>query len=482
MKNRKLIISIIFLVSALIITTCSGSGGSNDQNVSYIGVTDCSLDNKSNVSIYASIEFRISGTISENSINSDFIAVTGNEKQAYGCAVYDNYTMSIVFIPYKPLDENCEYTITMSDDTEVASGILMEEACTFTFSTGEYIADTTGDIKVFCNYESGYTRKDLTLTFTTEETDAVIQTGWTKDLSAAEPDEWSAGETFAFSQVESYGTVRIFARAVKDSLPVGDNFTFVYKLMDKFPPIGANTEGIYKTDECMTDWATSIHSFEYGYDVEDKWKGTDQENLVLGPATGDNFDVFVTGNHGELTLYFDSGISDGTGYDLVVFENGFISEGGAGVEGQIFAEVFYVEVSSNGTDFVRFDNVSLTPEPVGGYGTLDTGLVNGLGGLQPNAYRISHYGSPFDLAWLRNKKEVLSGTVDLSDIRYVRMIDIPGTDGTEGIDLNTDKEGNTIDGYKFCYDSFGNIIRDAFRTWGSGGADIEAVGVIHTAE
>ena len=65
-------------------------------------------------------------------------------------------------------------------------------------------------------------------------------------------------------------------------------------------------------------------------------------------------------------------IRNGAGYDFVVFENGMISQittALGSLQGQFLAELAWVEVSSNGRDFVRFPSVSLTPGRTGPYGT-----------------------------------------------------------------------------------------------------------------
>lgn len=197
---------------------------------------------------------------------------------------------------------------------------------------------------------------------------------------------------------------------------------------------------------------------------------------TLGPVTGENFDIASLGdmtteeitawrndpaaNHGpgHIVLSFDYSIANRSGVDFAVFENAFISGGGAGVEGQVFAELAYVDVSTNGVDFARFPSVSLTPELVGAYGTVDPTDVYNLAGKHVNAYDDS-WGTPFDLDDLSADPTVAAGLVDLSEINYVRFIDIPG-------------EGS-------FYDSLGNPIYDAWLTWGSGGLDLEAVGVIN---
>ncbi len=60
------------------------------------------------------------------------------------------------------------------------------------------------------------------------------------------------------------------------------------------------------------------------------------------------------------------------------------------------------------------------------------------------------------------RNAVRNGLVDLNDIKYVRIVDIPGC------------------GY--FRDSEGRPIYDAWITWGSGGLDLEAVGVINYVE
>ena len=174
---------------------------------------------------------------------------------------------------------------------------------------------------------------------------------------------------------------------------------------------------------------------------------------------GDTFDVVSLGDltqemidaddaPGSITLGFDVVITNGPGPDLAAFENGFLSGGG------LFGELGYMEVSTDGITFARFPSISLTYAQPGDYGTLDpTDLYNLVG------KHASRWGTPFDLSDLVNDPAVLNGSVDLNNINYVRIIDIPGN-------------GN----FK---DSLGNPIYDAWPTWGSGGLDLSCVGVIN---
>lgn len=236
---------------------------------------------------------------------------------------------------------------------------------------------------------------------------------------------------------------------------------------------------------------------------------------ALGSVTGDNFHVCVLGDlhamqlaaldpnnvafaanqalafndpykiqPGQITLTFETPIQNGPGPDFSVFENGFISGGGAGVSGQIFAELAYVEVSTDGVVFVRFPSVSLT-QPVaenggtGAYGTVDPSQVYNLAGKHVNAYQRS-WGTPFNLSVIANSPEVLSGKVDLNNIRYIRIVDIPGSGffkdaAASVIDPNTIDPATGLGGTYYTQD---HGIHDAWVTWGSGGFDLEAIGVI----
>ncbi len=161
---------------------------------------------------------------------------------------------------------------------------------------------------------------------------------------------------------------------------------------------------------------------------------------------------------GFLTVTFPTGIRNGSGADFAVFENGFTY----GSPNGLFMELAYVEVSSNGTDFVRFPSISTNTAPVQGSGAFagyDTSNVYNLAGKHAGGY-----GTPFNLADLLSDASVLSGAVDLSSIQYVKLVDIPGN-------------GSFLD-------SQGHPILDNWMTTGTGGFDFrlpvgQGVGVIN---
>ena len=219
------------------------------------------------------------------------------------------------------------------------------------------------------------------------------------------------------------------------------------------PPAGQpGSEAISNLDPQFVDWATSVAQLARGpVDVAnpslgDASFGTASE--AVGPAEGTAGDVVSLGDGGHATLAFLRGIQDGPGFDFAVFENGFADN---------FLEVAFVEVSSNGTDFFRFDSVSLTQTAtqVGAFDPLDTTDLDNLAGK----YRAG-FGTPFDLAELAG----ISPLLDVSDIGWVRIVDVVGS----------------IDPAFARFDSLGNIINDPYPTaFGSGGFDLDGVGVIH---
>jgi len=213
-----------------------------------------------------------------------------------------------------------------------------------------------------------------------------------------------------------------------------------------YPPAADETgsHAISKDDPALIFWATGYSDYIVGKNVDKTWQVPEN---ALGKAEGNSFDIVALGSGGMLTLTFDSPIENGEGWDFAVFENSFSDR---------YLELAYVEVSSNGIDYVRFDAISLTVDPVPGFGNIDPTDVDGLAGKYRQAY-----GTPFDLEDLSDKPGVLSGEVDLSGISTVRIVDVVG-------------DGSSLD-------SVGEIIYDPYPTTGSAGFDLDAVGVSNGA-
>jgi len=166
---------------------------------------------------------------------------------------------------------------------------------------------------------------------------------------------------------------------------------------------------------------------------------------------------------GHLTVTFSQAIGNGNGADFAVFENG----GTFFPSPFLYAELAFVEVSTNGSDFARFRSIATNTES-----DLITSFGRSFAGVDTtNIYNLAGkhatgLGTPFDLDDLSADPLVTNGVVDLNDIQYVRMVDIPG-------------DGSFLD-------SLGNPILDAWLTEGSGGFDFRlgegaGVGAINLA-
>lgn len=175
---------------------------------------------------------------------------------------------------------------------------------------------------------------------------------------------------------------------------------------------------------------------------------TGTESNVIGMATLDNvYEVVSLGDGGSALVTFAHPIRNGEGPDFAVFENSF---------GDVYLELAFVEVSSDGDRFVRFPATCLTQTEtqLGNAGQTDPTNINNLAGK----FRIG-YGTPFDLEELRD-----STGIDLDSIVYVRIVDVVGS----------------INPLYGTYDAYGHIINDPWPTpFETGGFDLTGVGVIH---
>jgi hypothetical protein len=207
----------------------------------------------------------------------------------------------------------------------------------------------------------------------------------------------------------------------------------------------AGSNAIGKDSPAFVQWATGYSNYLPGPNVDATWRTPDK---ALGAALGSFDDIVVLGDGGRITLSFDGYITNGAGADFAVFENSFSNT---------FLELAFVEVSSNGSDFVRFPTFSFTASPVGGFGLIDPTNVDGLAGK----YRAG-FGTPFDLDLLRG-----AANLDVNKVQYVRLIDVVGN-------------GSTFDSFPAQYGG-PHPIYDPYPTTGSSGFDLEAVGVIHYA-
>ncbi len=223
-----------------------------------------------------------------------------------------------------------------------------------------------------------------------------------------------------------------------------------------------NGQALDKNSSSIQNWASGVQSISYGSAVASEWKTPAK---ALGHAEGTSYDIVCLGRGGQITLTFPQGISNGSGNDFAVFENG-ISD--------TFLELGWVEVSSDGTHFVRLRNKIQDQTPVSSFGTVDPNSI--IAGLASKY--MQGYGTQFDLNHMQelynyvsqgggppittaHKNQLLANFphLDLNNIQYVRIIDIVG-DGS-------------------AKDAYGNTIYDPYPTGNSAGFDLDAVAVLH---
>ncbi|MCU0792860.1 MAG: hypothetical protein MUE42_08435 [Opitutaceae bacterium] len=212
------------------------------------------------------------------------------------------------------------------------------------------------------------------------------------------------------------------------------------------------------TDPAIAGWATGVAELVRG----PAQAGAPEHGLAsfgagefaLGPVrretSDDVYDVVSLGDGGRVTLTFARPIADGEGWDFAVFENAFA--GG-------FLELAFVEVSSDGVNFFRFDAYSETPVGVqiGGFGGLDPTNVRNLAGKHAGGF-----GTPFDLAELAGRSPLL----DLGAITHVRVVDVVGA----------------VDPALASFDALGRVVNDPWPTpFATGGFDLDGVAVRHFA-
>jgi hypothetical protein len=234
-----------------------------------------------------------------------------------------------------------------------------------------------------------------------------------------------------------------------------------------YAPGAGNTgsAAIYTDSAVIKSWATGIELKRGWVNIADtsvKYNGSNKTTfgypaIALGQAQESAYDVVSLGDSGIAVLTFDRPIANGNGPDFAVFENGFYSP--ASEKGTTFAELAFVEVSSDGKRFVRFPAVSLTSESTqtGGFGTTDPTHIYNLAGKD-----IQGYGTPFDLDDIKD-----SAGIDLNNIRFVKVVDAIG-------DINAPYAS---------YDSKGHVVNDPWPTpYYSGGFDLDGIGAVNTGQ
>lgn len=217
------------------------------------------------------------------------------------------------------------------------------------------------------------------------------------------------------------------------------------------PPAGEpGSTAIHADSSIFVAWATQCtlsRGFQQINNPSLGYASGGDEYTALNQA-GTNGTVSL-GDGGHAIVQFEYPIKNGEGFDFAVFENSFDG---------FFLELAFVEVSSDGINFFRFPSISLTDttEQKGTFDLLEAQQLHNLAGK----YRL-FYGTPFDLDDLAD----VAG-LDVNAVTHVKIIDVIGI-------LNSEFTQR---------DAFGNPINDPWPTpFFSSGFDLDAVGVIHSA-
>ena len=217
------------------------------------------------------------------------------------------------------------------------------------------------------------------------------------------------------------------------------------------PPAGyPGTTAIHKDSANWVCWANASQvqlGFQDISNSTSPYANTGTTADALGPAGEGG--IISLGDGGNIVLTFPYPIRDGAGPDFAVFENGFNNS---------FLELAFVEVSSDGLNFVRFPAFSETDTmmQVNSFGSVDATKIHNLAGK----YR-ANYGTPFDLADLAD-----SSNLDIQQVTHLRLVDVVGS-------IDPAYAGRDSRGYK---------VNDPWPTpFDSGGFDLDAVGVLNAS-
>ena len=227
------------------------------------------------------------------------------------------------------------------------------------------------------------------------------------------------------------------------------NLLFLLSVKSQFAPATGvqGSTAIHKDSSVFINWAVSCSANIGLEDISNPQSITasaGDSSLAAGPPGNG---IMSLGDGGHAILTFERPIKNENGWDFAIFENSF---------SDTYLELAFVEVSSNGLDYYRFEATSLTQDSIqiDAFGSVDAEKINNLAGK----YRVN-YGTPFDLEELN-----LEPGLDIDNITHIKIIDVVGS-----IDPNY----GTID-------HLGNLINDPFPTpFPSSGFDLDAVGVIH---
>jgi hypothetical protein len=218
-------------------------------------------------------------------------------------------------------------------------------------------------------------------------------------------------------------------------------------------PLPGN-EAIIATSPLFHDWASGCTVYRGWLDIANKSLGQPTVGSASDVYGQPGSDLLSLGDSGVAVVTFNYSIFNGAGPDFAVFENAFANPVN---DTLAYLEFAFVEVSSDGVNFVRFpasSNMQDTAQ-IDNFTYTDARFYHNLAGKY-----VSGYGTPFDL-------EELKGTpgLDVNNITHVRIVDVIGS----------------IDELHASHDKDGNIINDPYPSaFPSGGFDLSGVGVMNS--
>ena len=242
---------------------------------------------------------------------------------------------------------------------------------------------------------------------------------------------------------------------MKKILLIASLFTLSYLGMaqgDFAPQVGKEgTTAIHKDSSIVTQWVQNCiinRGPQHLPNSNSPLADVGNEESVYGSPDGN---VLSLGDGGSVIIELTEPLANHNGFDFAIFENGLVAMS----DGGCFLELAFVEVSSDGRNFFRFPNESLTPtdEQTNPFGYTEASNIHNLAGKYPVGY-----GTPFDLIDM----ETVIG-LDITHITHIKIIDVIGS----------------IDPAYASYDSYGRAVNDPFPTsFGSGGFDLDAVAIV----
>ncbi len=375
---------------------------------------------------WAGFAFSTVSNLVANSYTNQYAAAQGFPR-AYAVGYHDYYqniAPEIAFaLPAAPKSvriNNTTYTaLTIRDGDEYGFSQPFGSNDTYILTLTAY--DVEGTVVATTNHYLADFRDGKTF----------IQTNWsTLDLSWMPADVVSLVGALTTSDVGIYGpnTPTYFALA---------DFTYAY---------ADSSGGIASTNSAILCWADGWADYAPGTNVEAQWQvpanatGAAEGSLDgLGATNG----IVPLGDDGSIVLTFPAPIADGPGADFAVFENAFSED---------FLELAYVEVSSDGTNYFRFPTHCLETNWIDTYGATNVTDPTAFGGFAGK--HLQGFGTPFDLRALAGEDGL-----DVRRVTHVRIVDVKG-------------DGSNLDDY-------GNPVFDPMPTYGSGGFDLDAVGVLN---